>query len=78
MRARANEATKERRLLYLLSARGAILLPAWGSVPGYRISPKQALKARILQLLHLIKVNRAFSARAYPPVNPGALPQAQH
>lgn len=79
MRTHASEATKQRRLPYLLSATGVIFTSSLGQRPrALNFRKKQALKARIIQLLHLARVNRAFSAGRFPPTIPGAMPQAQH
>src|SRR6266487_1567560 len=62
---------------YVLSAKGAASMPAWGSAPGSLMDCERALKARLIDLG--FGMNRAFSADGFVIItNPGVVPQVRH
>ena len=54
----------------MFSAKGALLLLAWGIALGHLINPNRSVDA-------WLKLSRAFSAGVSAFINPGALPQAR-
>ena len=64
---------------YVFSAKGAVIISAWGVAPGIGFACKQALKARFNSCAEsMSRVNRAFSAGGFESAGPGALPQASN